>query len=98
MSFIKTASILLNPLNFFPDYDYKSGIYSTWTESVWQAMWVRLFVAAGGGGARAAAAAGGVATALAAAVTFWLQRHADRIFLRSQVAAVAGGSGDAASG
>ncbi|KAG7304405.1 hypothetical protein JYU34_011346 [Plutella xylostella] len=88
----------VSPAFIIKGYDYKSGIYSTWTESVWQAMWVRLFVAAGGGGARAAAAAGGVATALAAAVTFWLQRHADRIFLRSQVAAVAGGSGDAASG
>lgn len=69
------------------DYEFSSGQYSTWTESVWQAMWARLFVSAGGGGARAAALTGAAATALAAALTFWLQRHSRVVFLSAPHAA-----------
>ncbi|XP_050360014.1 nicastrin [Nymphalis io] len=63
------------------DYDMTSGEFSTWTESVWQAMWMRVFVRAGGGGAITAAVAGVLATAAAALVTHWLQRHAALVFL-----------------
>ncbi|KAL0850203.1 hypothetical protein ABMA28_012067 [Loxostege sticticalis] len=65
------------------DYDYASGFYSTWTESVWQTMWARVFVAASGNGALAAFIAGAVATAIAAFLTFWIQRNAQRIFVNA---------------
>ncbi|XP_030028007.2 nicastrin isoform X1 [Manduca sexta] len=86
----------LSPAFIIPDYDLKSGIYSTWTESVWHAMWARVFVSAGGGGAAAAGAAGLLATAAAALLTYWLQRHASLVFLDRAPASMA--VDDAASG
>lgn len=71
-------------------------MYSAWTESVWQAMWARVFVRAGGAGARAAGGAGAAATALAALLTYWLQRHAHRIFVNNPTASIV--NDDAASG
>ncbi|CAH2068575.1 unnamed protein product, partial [Iphiclides podalirius] len=71
----------LSPAFLIPDYDMASGVYSTWTESVWAAMWARVFVSAGGAGARAAALAGAGSTALAAALTYWLRRHAAAVFM-----------------
>ncbi|XP_045455287.1 nicastrin [Melitaea cinxia] len=71
----------ISPAFVKADYDMTSGEFSTWTESVWQAMWARVFVSAGGGGARLAAVAGVLATSAAALLTFWLQRHATLIFL-----------------
>ncbi|KAJ2946436.1 hypothetical protein O0L34_g12478 [Tuta absoluta] len=70
----------LSPAFTIPNYDYTSGVYSTWTESVWQAMWARVFVTSGGGGARAAAVAGGLATALVAMATAWLRKHCRVVF------------------
>ncbi|XP_075985469.1 nicastrin [Anticarsia gemmatalis] len=88
-------SAAVSPAFLIPDYDLKSGVYSSWTESVWAAMWARVFVRASGGGARLAAGAGAAATLLAAALTYWLQRHSARLFAPSTVAIVAD---DAASG
>lgn len=62
-----------------------SGEYSTWTESVWQAMWARVFVSASGAGAALAAAAGGAATLATALLTYWLRRHAAVIFADAPV-------------
>lgn len=70
-------------------YDMKSGEYSTWTESVWQAMWARMFVSAGGGGATAAAISGFVATLVAALFTYWLKTHSTIIFVKAPTATVA---------
>ncbi|VVC94149.1 unnamed protein product [Leptidea sinapis] len=58
------------------DYNFTSGEYSTWTESVWQTMWVRVFVSSSGAGARLAAITGVFATVLAAVTTYWLQNYA----------------------
>ncbi|XP_069354444.1 nicastrin isoform X1 [Maniola hyperantus] len=71
----------VSPAFIKSNYDMTSGEFSTWTESVWQALWVRVFVRASGAGARLAAAVGALATAAAAALTFWLQRHAARVFV-----------------
>lgn len=81
---------------FFSDYDYASGFYSTWTESVWQTMWARVFVAASGNGALAAFIAGAVATAIAAFLTFWIQRNAQRIFVNAPTGSLV--STDASTG
>ncbi|CAH0722537.1 unnamed protein product, partial [Brenthis ino] len=70
----------ISPAFVKPDYDMSSGEFSTWTESVWQAMWARVFVRATGAGARLAAVTGAAATLAAAALTYWLQRHSDLIF------------------
>ncbi|XP_049887276.1 nicastrin [Pectinophora gossypiella] len=70
----------LSPAFTTPNYEYASGLYSTWTESVWRAMWARVFVAAGGGGARAAAAAGAVTTILGAITTYYLRRNSRIVF------------------
>ncbi|KAM3966462.1 nicastrin [Aphomia sociella] len=70
----------LSPAFMIPDYDFTSGTYSTWTESVWQTMWARVFVAASGGGARSAAVAGVATTLVAIALTAWLRRHASLVF------------------
>ncbi|CAH2099957.1 unnamed protein product [Euphydryas editha] len=70
----------VSPAFIKADYDMTSGEFSTWTESVWQAMWARVFVSAGGGGARLAAIAGALATVAAALLTYWLQRHAALVF------------------
>ncbi|XP_045760866.1 nicastrin isoform X3 [Maniola jurtina] len=71
----------VSPAFIKSDYDLTSGEFSTWTESVWQAIWARVFVRASGAGARLAAAVGALATVAAAALTFWLQRHAARVFV-----------------
>ncbi|CAH0600525.1 unnamed protein product [Chrysodeixis includens] len=88
-------SAAVSPAFAITDYDLSSGMYSSWTESVWQAMSARVFVSAGGGGAGAAAGAGVAATLLAAALTYWLHRHADRIFATPAASIV---NDDAASG
>ncbi|XP_053601840.1 nicastrin [Plodia interpunctella] len=85
----------VSPAFIIPDYDFTSGEYSTWTESVWQAMWARVFVSASGAGARLAAVAGAGATALAAALTFWIHRHSSIVFVNAPAALV---NNDAASG
>lgn len=71
-------------------------MYSTWTESVWQTMWARVFVAAGGGGARAALISGVFATAIAAFLTFWIQSNVQRIFVNAPSGSLV--STDAATG
>ncbi|XP_052737309.1 nicastrin [Bicyclus anynana] len=71
----------VSPAFIKSDYDLTSGEFSTWTESVWQAIWARVFVRASGAGARLAAVAGVLATAAAAVVTFWLQRDAALVFV-----------------
>lgn len=71
-------------------------MYSTWTESVWQAMWARVFVRASGAGAGAAAVAGALATLAAALLTYWLQRHAATIFTNAPQHSIV--NDDAASG
>ncbi|CAK1548578.1 unnamed protein product [Leptosia nina] len=70
----------VSPAFIKTDYDFTSNEFSTWTESVWQGMWVRVFVTAGGGGARLACITGAVATVLAALITYWLQANANIIF------------------
>ncbi|CAG4922292.1 unnamed protein product [Colias eurytheme] len=70
----------VSPAFIKTDYDFSSGEYSTWTESVWQTMWVRVFVTAGGGGARLAAITGVFATLVAAVTTYWLQTYSHVIF------------------
>ncbi|XP_013167231.1 PREDICTED: nicastrin [Papilio xuthus] len=70
----------VSPAFLLQDYDMSSGMYSTWTESVWAAMWARVFVSGSGGGARAAALAGAAATLAAALLTYWLSKHADLLF------------------
>nr|XP_021182920.2 nicastrin [Helicoverpa armigera] len=89
-------SAAVSPAFIIADYDLKSGVYSTWTESVWQAMWARVFVSSSGAGARAAAIAGAVATLLAALATYWLQAHAHRIFTDNRPESIV--NDDAASG
>lgn len=37
-------SVALSPAFRVPDYDWKSGEYSTWTESTWNAMSARIFL------------------------------------------------------
>ncbi|KAL4709189.1 hypothetical protein ACJJTC_008117 [Scirpophaga incertulas] len=64
-------------------YNFKSGEYSTWTESVWREMWARVYVSASGKGATAAAICGLAATVLAAFVTYWLRSRADSIFMNA---------------
>lgn len=80
----------------YTDYNLKSGEYSTWTESVWQAMWARTFVSSSGVGARVAAGAGAVATLLAAVLTYWLKTHSARIFTEAPAHSIV--NDDAASG
>ncbi|XP_073943574.1 nicastrin [Choristoneura fumiferana] len=86
----------ISPAFLSPDYDMSSGEFSTWTESVWQTMWARVFVSAGGGGARAALGAGAAATVLTALLTFWIQRHVARVFVNAPPGSF--GSGDAVPG
>ncbi|XP_059049016.1 nicastrin [Achroia grisella] len=88
----------VSPAFITPGYDFASGAYSTWTESVWQTMWARVFVAAGGGGARAAAVGGAGATLLAAALTAWLRRHAAAVFTAPPARADAAPSVHSAAG
>ncbi|XP_028165735.1 nicastrin [Ostrinia furnacalis] len=78
------------------DYDFTSGMYSTWTESVWQLISARVFVSASGGGARAALIAGLVATAIAAFLTFWIKSNSQRIFVNAPAGSLV--STDAATG
>ncbi|XP_061712940.1 nicastrin [Cydia pomonella] len=73
----------ISPAFIVPEYDFTSGEYSTWTESVWQAMWARVFVSAGGGGASAALAAGVVLTVFTALLTYWLQRNVRHVFVNA---------------
>ncbi|KAJ8734054.1 hypothetical protein PYW07_014605 [Mythimna separata] len=89
-------SAALSPAFTIPNYNLKSGEYSTWTESVWQAMWARMFVSSSGVGARVAAVSGAVATLLAALLTYWLQTHAARIFTDAPAQSIV--NDDAASG
>lgn len=89
-------SAAISPAFIIEDYDLKSGVYSTWTESVWQAMWARVFVRASGAGAGAAAVAGALATLAAALLTYWLQRHAATIFTNAPQHSIV--NDDAASG
>ncbi|XP_072936066.1 nicastrin [Epargyreus clarus] len=70
----------VSPAFIIPGHNMRSQEYSTWTESVWHAMWARVFVSASGAGARVAAATGAVATVLATALTYWLRRHAATVF------------------
>lgn len=70
----------VSPAFNITDYDFSSGMYSTWTESVWQAMWARMFVSAGGSGARTACGTGVAATLIATLLTFWLKKHAHIVF------------------
>lgn len=70
----------VSPAFIISGYDLSSGVYSTWTESVWQAMWARVFVSPSGGGAKLAAVAGLLATVIVALLTFWLHRNANVIF------------------
>ncbi|CAH0405938.1 unnamed protein product [Chilo suppressalis] len=86
----------ISPAFTISDYDFASGEFSTWTESVWREMWVRVFVAAGGGGARAAGVTGAVATACVAALTYWLRSRARHIFIEAPAASLV--STDAAAG
>lgn len=86
----------LSPAFIISDYDFKSGTYSTWTESVWQTMWARVFVSASGGSACVAAATGAVSTLIAALLTFWLRRHSSLIFVDPPSATIV--VDDAASG
>ncbi|CAH2267190.1 jg2922 [Pararge aegeria aegeria] len=71
----------VSPAFIKPDYDLTSGEFSSWTESVWQTIWARVFVRASGAGARLAAVTGALATAVAAILTFWLQRHSALVFI-----------------
>ncbi|XP_048006054.1 nicastrin isoform X2 [Leguminivora glycinivorella] len=73
----------ISPAFIVPEYDFTSGEYSTWTESVWQAMWARVFVSSGGGGASAALAAGAVLTVFTALLTYWLQRNVHHVFVNA---------------
>ncbi|KAJ0181165.1 hypothetical protein K1T71_003250 [Dendrolimus kikuchii] len=86
----------LSPAFVITDYDMKSGDYSTWTESVWQTMWARVFVSAGGGGATVAVISGCIVTVVAALLTYWLKRHAAIAFAKAPAAVVV--NEDAASG
>ncbi|XP_013195444.2 nicastrin [Amyelois transitella] len=85
----------VSPAFMIPDYDFTSGEYSTWTESVWQAMWARVFVSASGNGAQFAAILGAFTTVLAAFFTFWLHKHSAVVFDNAPTALV---NNDAASG
>ncbi|XP_041974458.1 nicastrin [Aricia agestis] len=84
-------SAAVSPAFIISDYDMTSGVYSSWTESVWQAMWARVFVSAGGGGARAAGAAGAVVTLLAALLTWRLQKDPAMFTLADRPASSATG-------
>lgn len=89
-------SVAISPAFTISNYNLKSGEYSTWTESVWQAMSARTFVSASGVGARVAAITGAVATLLAAVLTYWLQTHSARIFTNAPAQSIV--NDDAASG
>ncbi|CAG9783039.1 unnamed protein product [Diatraea saccharalis] len=86
----------ISPAFTISNYDFTSGEFSTWTESVWRELWVRVFVSAGGGGARAAGIAGALVTVMAAVVTYWLRTRARYIFVDTPTGSLV--SGDAATG
>ncbi|XP_068628327.1 nicastrin isoform X2 [Battus philenor] len=88
-------TLATSPAFVIPDYDMSSGMYSTWTESVWATISARVFVSAGGGGARVAAIAGVATTILATVLTYWLRKHANTLFGQTSAGAVVN---DAASG
>lgn len=94
MNFTKAIS----PAFTIPGYDFASGEYSSWTESVWHAMWARMFVSASGGGSILASVIGFITTFLAAAVTYWIQKHSQLIFPQPTPTSVAQINNDVTTG
>ncbi|XP_047523406.1 nicastrin [Pieris napi] len=70
----------VSPAFIKTDYDFTSNEFSTWTESVWQTMWARVFVTAGGSGAKLAGITGAIATIIAAFITYWLSVNSAVVF------------------
>ena len=67
-------------MNFLVDYDWKSGEYSSWTESRWETFSVRIFVKASSFQAIFTFVFGLTVFALSFLVTQWMEAKSNLLF------------------
>ncbi|XP_014607330.1 PREDICTED: nicastrin isoform X1 [Polistes canadensis] len=73
-------SIALSPAFIISDYDMKSGIFSTWTESIWQMLSVRMFLKPSAATERLSMILGSIVTSTSFILVWFINSKADILF------------------
>lgn len=73
-------SAALSPAFRVPDYDWKSGQYSTWTESTWNAMSARIFLRPSAGHEALTLTVGFVVIGLSFVIVYLVNKKTDVLF------------------
>lgn len=70
----------ISVLFFFLDYDFKSGLYSTWTESVWETFGVRMFLKPSPAAERLSMILGGITAVVSFVLVWFINSRASILF------------------
>ncbi|XP_015588918.1 nicastrin isoform X2 [Cephus cinctus] len=73
-------SMAVSPAFIIEGYDMKSGVYSTWTESVWQYLSVRMFLKPSAAVERLSMIVGCVVASISFVVVWFINSRADILF------------------
>ncbi|XP_012280937.1 nicastrin [Orussus abietinus] len=74
----------VSPAFIIDGYDMKSGIFSSWTESVWQSLSVRMFLKPSAATERLSMILGSVVTILSFFIVWFINSHTDVLFNSSE--------------
>ncbi|XP_066599037.1 nicastrin [Prorops nasuta] len=73
-------SVAVSPAFIIDGYDMKSGVFSTWTESIWQMLGVRMFLKPSAGTERLSMILGSVVAGLSFIFVWFVNSRADILF------------------
>ncbi|XP_012263929.2 nicastrin isoform X2 [Athalia rosae] len=73
-------SMAISPAFLIDGYDFKSGLYSTWTESVWQGLSMRMFLKPAAATERLSMIIGSIVAIASFFVVWFIQSRADLLF------------------
>ncbi|KAL2715967.1 nicastrin isoform X1 [Vespula squamosa] len=73
-------SIALSPAFTISDYDMKSGVFSTWTESIWQMLSVRMFLKPSAATEHLSMILGSIVTSTSFILVWFINSKADILF------------------
>nr|XP_050847580.1 nicastrin [Vespula vulgaris] len=79
-------SIAASPAFIINNYDMKSGIYPTWTESIWQTINLRMFLKASAATERLSMILGSIVTSVSFLLVWFINVKADILFNSRQTA------------